>query len=436
MKLMRAILKDHTSFFKGSMVFCLFILLKLLPAEAQVKTVSLGSCRDSAYHNYPLIRKYDLIRKSEAYSLSNIKKGYLPQGTLGAQATWQSEVTSLPVTLPGIPIPRLNKDQYKVQLELTQLIYDGGRIRSQADIVRKSREVDVNDWKVQMYEVYARVDELYFGILLLDHQLEVNRLLLDDLNRNLEVLKAGMLYGVATQTDVDEVTVAILEAGQQQIGLQSGRVAYCTMLAWLTGMELNDDTHLTVPAAAIPQQWINRRPELALIDAGIALNNGRNRQLSAMNMPVLSAFVQGVYGRPGLNMLKNEFGPGFVGGIRINYNFGSLYTLKKDRLSLSAANEMLENRRETFLFDTDMRLIAQKQELKRVYDLMRQDDEIIRLRTDIVAAAEMKLKNGTILTSDLLRDISARNSAIQQKVMHDIESLQIIWKMKQLVNYE
>lgn len=245
-----------------------------------------------------------------------------------------------------------------------------------------------------------------------------------------------MQYGVATQTDMDEVSVAILEAQQQRTALLSERTAYCTMLAWLTGLELTDNTHFDLPSATMPQQWMNNRPELALIDAGIALNQKRNRLLTASNIPVLSAFVQGLYGRPGLNMLKNSFGLGFVGGVRISYNFSTLYTLKKDRMQLNTANQVLENRRETFLFDIDMSLMAQQQDLKRVYDLMRHDEEIIRLRTDIVAASEVKLKNGTILTNDLLRDIAAQNSAIQQKVMHDIESLKIIWKMKQLVNHE
>lgn len=174
--------KGHTLFSKGSMAFCLFLMLTSLPVIAQVKQVSLAMCRENAYQNYPLIQKYDLLSKSEAYSLSNVKKGYLPQGTFGAQALWQSEVTTLPITLPGVSIPKLSKDQYRVQLELMQLIYDGGRIRSQADIIRKSHDVDVNDWKVQMYAVYERVDELYFGILLFERQLEVNQLLLDNLN--------------------------------------------------------------------------------------------------------------------------------------------------------------------------------------------------------------------------------------------------------------
>lgn len=427
--------KRRTSRIVGGMAFFIFLLYPSF-LSGQLREVSLSACRDSAYANYPLIRKYNLIRESTHYKLSNLKKQYLPQASFGAQATLQSEVTTIPVKLPGLDIPELSKDQYRTQLEIDQLIYDGGRIRTSKLITAQQGEVEAKEWEVNMYPIYERVDELYFGILLLREQLSLNRILQDDLQRNQEYIRSGVTYGVATETDVDEVSVALLDARQQEIVLKSDIVRFCQMLSLLTGLNLDGQTAFMRPSGVIPGQWHNRRPELGLLDAGRQLTEIRYKQLRATNMPVLSAFVQGIYGRPGLNMLRNAFDFGWLAGIRLSYSFGNLYSLKNNRALLQNELSRLRNEREVFLFNTNLQLASEQQALKRVFELMRQDDEIIRLRRNIVRASEAKLQNGTILINDLLRDISTENRAMQQKSIHEIESLQIIWKMKQLINHE
>lgn len=427
--------KRHTSRIVGGMAFFIFLLYSSL-VSGQLREVSLSVCRDSAYANYPLIRKYDLIRESTRYKLSNQKKQYLPQGSFGAQATLQSEVTTIPVKLPGLDIPELNKDQYRTQLEIDQLIYDGGRIHTGKLITAQLGEVEKKEWAVNMYPIYERVDELYFGILLLREQLFLNRILQDDLQRNQEYIRSGMIYGVATQTDMDEISVTLLDARQQEIVLKSDIVHFCQMLSLLTGLTLDEQTTFIRPSGIIPEQWHNRRPELVLFEAGEQLTEIRYKQLRASNMPVVSAFVQGIYGRPGLNLLRNAFDFGWLAGLRLSYSFGNLYSLKNNRALLENELFRLRNEREVFLFNTNLQLVSEQQALKRVFELMRQDDEIIRLRRNIVRASEIKLQNGTILINDLLRDISFENMAMQQKAIHEIESLQIIWKMKQLINHE
>ena len=421
---------------RESAAFCFLVSViwncgLFFPLQGQI---SLPQCRDSAYAHYPFSRKYDLIRQACEYNLSNVAKGYLPQGTLGAQALWQSQVTSIPVKVPGLVIPRLSKDQYRVQLEINQLLYDGGRIGSQKNVIRNASFAEKKEWEVAMYSVYEQVDQLYFGILLLEEKIVLNDLLQADLKRNLYQIEQSLKYGVATPTDIDEMQVALLDARQQRIDLDNGLLMYRKMLSLLTGIPAGKLIQLMRPSGVLPRGWVNHRPELDLIDAGLNVVKAKERQLTASKRPVLGLFLQGIYGRPGLNMLQNKFDYGWVGGIRLSYSFSSLYTLKKEKALLDNERLRLHVERSTFLFNTDLQLINRQTDLKRILDLLQQDDEIIRLRGNIVKASEAKLRTGTIQVNDLLRDISSENRALQQKALHEIESLQTIWKMKQLTN--
>ena len=102
----------------------------VLGAQAQP---TLDECRELARGHYPEIRQYDLIRRTAEYDLSNARRAWLPQLSLSAQATWQTDVPGFPREMTGflagqgLEIPGLNRDQYKAQLELSQTIWDGGR---------------------------------------------------------------------------------------------------------------------------------------------------------------------------------------------------------------------------------------------------------------------------------------------------------------------
>ncbi|MEG1586722.1 MAG: TolC family protein [Bacteroidales bacterium] len=432
-------LQSCTSRKRGSAALCFFmhkcLLWGVLCYACQLSAqVTLLQCRDSAQQNYPLIRQYDLIRQAETYSLSNAGKAWLPGGALGVQATLQSEVTAIPLSLPGVTIPELSKDQYRIQMEIRQMIYDGGLIRNKKEMIRASALVSEQKWKVDMYALNEQVDKLYFGILLLHEQLILNDLLTADLNRTRQQTEQALVFGVATPADVDAVTVSCLDATQQRINLEHTLCKYREMLSLLTGIRFSEATSFIRPSGRLPGGWVNHRPELALFDIEKKRIKVKRKQLTSLNLPVAELFMQGIYGRPGLNMLKNTPDWGWIGGIRISYTWQNRYTFRKDKLLLENEQLQVQVNQQTFLFNADVQMAALQTELNRIMNLMRQDDEIIRLRSQIVKASEAKLKNGTILINDLLRDIAAENSGRRQKCIHEIEYLQTIWQMKQLTN--
>lgn len=408
-----------------------FVLAAML-AHAQL---TLEGCQHSAQTNYPLVRQYGLIEKAREYNLENAGKGYLPQFTLSGKATYQSDVTKLPVDVPGIDIKSMPKDQYQVMLEVSQNIWDGGDIRSKKQLTRATSEIDRGKQEVDMYALNDRVNQLYFGILLLDEQLKQNQLLQEDLGRTHQQVSNYIANGIANQSDLDAVSVEILNTKQKRIELESSRQAYLSMLSIFIGKEIASGTTFEKPADTFEStSLVNNRPELRWFDAQGGQLNVQESSLKTRFRPRFALFVQGAYGNPGLNMLKDDFSAYYVAGVRMSWNFGSLYTLRNDRRLIDNNRRKLETSRDVFLFNTNLQSTQQSSAIQSMRRQMVDDDEIIRLRVNIRKAAEAKVENGTLTVTDMLREITAENLARQTKALHEVQLLMNIWNLKYTLN--
>ena len=408
-----------------------FVLTAML-AHAQL---TLEGCQHSAQTNYPLVRQYGLIEKAREYNLENAGKGYLPQFTLSGKATYQSDVTKLPMDVPGIDIKSMPKDQYQVMLEVSQNIWDGGDIRSKKQLTQATSEIDRGKQEVDMYALNDRVNQLYFGILLLDEQLKQNQLLQEDLGRTHQQVSNYIANGIANQSDLDAVSVEILNTKQKRIELESSRQAYLSMLSIFIGKEIASGTTFEKPADTFEStSLVNNRPELRWFDAQGGQLNVQESSLKTRFRPRFALFVQGAYGNPGLNMLKDDFSAYYVAGVRMSWNFGSLYTLRNDRRLIDNNRRKLETSRDVFLFNTNLESTQQSSAIQSMRRQMVDDDEIIRLRVNIRKAAEAKVENGTLTVTDMLREITAENLARQTKALHEVQLLMNIWSLKYTLN--
>ena len=335
-------------------IFSLSLLLFMPGMYGQTGHITLEECQQKTQDNYPLVRQYDLVEKTKEYNLENAARGYLPQFALSAKASYQSDVTELPIAIPGVDIKGMAKDQYQVMLELQ-----------------------------------------------------------------------------------DAVKVEQLNTRQKRVELTSSRMAYLKMLSLLMGEVLSTETVLEKP---VPQNELSavseiRRPELSWFDAQGAVLQVQEKALNVRHLPHFGLFVQGAYGNPGLNMLKNEFSPYYIAGVRLSWNFGSLYTLKNDRRVIENKRQQLDSNRDVFLFNTRLEMTQQDQSVRSLEKQMQDDDEIIRLRTNIRRAAEAKVANGTLTVTEMLRELTNESLARQAKAMHEIQRLMGIYQLKYTTNH-
>lgn len=409
----------------------------LVGATLMHAQLTLDECRRQAQANYPLVRQYGLIEKAREYDLSNAGKGYLPQFSLSGKATYQSEITRLPVEIPGIDVKTAPKDQYQVMLEVQQTLWDGGDIRSRKRLTRAASDVEMEKQNVDMYALNDRVNQLFFGILLLDEQLKQNQLLLDDLGRTHKQVSDYIANGIASQSDLDAVSVEQLNTKQRRVELETSRRAYLNMLSAFIGKEVSSETSLVKPPleeTGAVEGGLNNRPELRWFDAQGEQLRVQEATLNTRLMPRFGLFVQGAYGNPGLNMLKDESDTYYIAGVRMSWNFGSLYTLKNDRRRIDNNRRRIESSRDVFLFNTRLEATRQDANVISMRRQMADDNEIIRLRENIRRAAEAKVENGTLTVTDMLREITNENLARQTKALHEVQLLMNIWQLKYTLN--
>ena len=418
----------------------LFVAMMLLPLLAQGQT--LEECQQAAERNYPLISQYGLIEKTTDLTVSNLSKGWLPQVTASAQATYQSDVVAWPDKMQaiyqqmGLDMKGLKKDQYKVGIDVQQMVFDGGAISSQRDIAREQGRVQEAQTEVTMYQVRRRVNEMYFGLLMLDEQIALNNDLQSLLAANEQKLSSMWKRGTASESDYQAVKAERLNVMQQATTLDAQRKAVMRMLSAFCGMEV---THVEKPALiALPSQDVAQRPELKAIDAQLSLANAQERLLNSALMPKLSLFATGFYGYPGYNMfddmMSHDWSWNGMVGARLSWNLGAFYTHRNDKAKIRLQRDMAETNREVFLFNNRLELIQQNENIEQYRRLMNDDEEIIALRSSVRKAAESKLAHGIIDVNDLVKEINAENAARVQQSMHEIKLLKEVYDMKFTTN--
>jgi outer membrane protein TolC len=207
------------------------------------------------------------------------------------------------------------------------------------------------------------------------------------------------------------------------------------MLSVLAGESLDKHMTFVKPNPEIDRiSPIINRPELAMFSAQEETLETQKSLLKAKNMPKLSAFAQGGYGKPGLNMFDTKFSPYFLGGVRLSWNFGNLYTYNNDKKKIDLQKQSVNTQRKTFLYNLNVQIPQQQTEIEKYKKMMQDDDEIIRHQISIRKAAEVKVENGTMTVSDLMKEINSEEAVKQAKTLHEIQYLIAVYSLKHTTN--
>ncbi|HCY75016.1 MAG TPA: transporter [Ignavibacteriales bacterium] len=417
-------------------LFVLTLILLSFDYGYSQTRITLDECYSKAYANYPLIKQKEYVMQSKDYNVSNVWKGYLPQITINGQATYQSDVTSLPISLPGIKIESLTKDQYKAYADVSQVIYDGGMMSSQADIQKSLAKVDDQKLETELLKVKESVNQIYFGILSLDQQLKQIELIKNDLNESLSKLNASFENGIATKTNVDILKAEVLNTEQRFIELMSSRKAYLNMLSLFINSRLDDSTTFAIPPAEnITSQSEINRPELKMFSYQRDMLENQRGLTIAKILPKASLFFQGGYGKPTLDMLKNDFDWYYIAGARLTWSLSNLYTQSNENELNELNKYIIDSQKETFLLNTNIAVEQQLIEINKLKELINVDKEIIDLRTSIKEAVRSQLENGVVTSSDYIRELNSEDRARQNLAIHTIQLLMVQYKYKLTIGY-
>lgn len=407
---------------KSKWLIGLLLICSHWAVAQQSNSLTLDNCLEMAKQNYPLIKQCTLIEKTKEYSIANAQKGYLPQFNVAGQATYQSAVTAVPISLPNMEVPAISKDQYRLYGEVSQSITDLFTAKDQKEYINANSEIETQKIEVELYKLRERINNLFFGILLIDAQIQQTELLKKDIQSGIEKTNVAIANGVALKSTADNLKAELLKADQRTIELKATRKGYADMLALFIGNPIDENTHLEKPQRQIFTNTINR-PELRLFDLQKKSFDVQEKLITAKNLPRVSLFFQGGLGRPALNMLNPDFQGYYITGVRLNWNLTGFYTYKNEKKILANNQSMIDIQRETFLFNTNLTLKQQNADITKVQELIETDRNIITLRESVKNTTQNQLTYGTATTNDYLIAVNAEDQAKQSLILHEIQLL-------------
>ena len=423
--------------------FLAIILATAFPALSSVAQVTLARCLELADRNYPVIRKYDLVAKTRDLNLADINKGWLPKIGVYGQVSLQNTVPEFPEALTGMlsnygqSFDGMGHVQYKVGVDLNQKIWDGGAAKSQREIERAGFTVSSASLDVQMYAMHGKVQSLFFGILLLDEQIEQTQSALKLLEANKDRLESMLANGTAMQSDVDMIEAQVLTMRQQLAEARNASDGYRRMLELYIGKSLAGHT-LERPSGEMPATMTSGRPELQMFSAQTSMNNARLRAVDATVMPKVGLFAQAYYGYPGLNyfesMRDRDMSFNAVAGIKLSWDIDAFYFKRNMKRRIAVDNAGIEAECALFLFNTDVEVSSRQSSINSLRQVISEDSRIVSLRGRVRKAAESQLANGIIDAADLLGKITDENQAQLNARYHEIQLLQNIHQLKYTLN--
>ena len=398
--------------------------LFIINSSAQ-ESLSLQKAYDLAQQNYPMIKQRDLIKQSKDITVDNLGKGFLPQISLSGQATHQSAVTGVDIPVPGISLSSVSKSQYKILADINQLIYDGGTIKEQKNIQQLNEDAEQQKVEVEMYKLKERINQFFLGVMFLDEQLIQVDLIKTDLNTGTKKVEAQVNNGVAFKSNLNVLKAEILKADQRMIELKATRKGLTDVLGLFINQSLPETIQLEKPVVeSVTVMNEIQRPELKLFSTQEKLIGGQLKLIDSKNKPKASMFMQGGYGKPGLNFLKNEFAFFYTTGLRLNWNFGGLYTKQNEKKLVEINQQSVNVQKDVFLLNTNTQLKQQQSEIEKLQKLIAADNEIIDLRIKVKDAAKAQLENGVITANDYLREVNAEDQSRQSLITHQVQLLQ------------
>jgi outer membrane protein TolC len=421
-----------SKFVISKLPFLLILAINFQVSSQTVTGLSIDSCYLKARRNFPIVKQFGLIEKTKNYSLDNVSKGYLPQVTIGGQATYQSDVTqpTLNSSLPGggtTPLfETISKDQYKIYGEAVQPITELFTLSNQKDLVEKNSEIEKQKLEVELYRLRERIDQVFFGMLLIDQQISQVELMKKDIQTGIDKTNAAIANGITLKSNLYLLQAEMLKADQRTIELQAARKSYADVLSLFIAEPITESTIIEKPE--LPKfSAVISRPEIEMYEIQKQVFDIQGNIVNARNLPRFSLFLQSGVGRPALNMLSNDFDFYYLGGLRLNWSLSSFYTSRKEKEILGFNQSSMDIQKETFLFNTNLTVKQQFNEAAKIESLIQTDSEIIKLRENIKTIAQSQLANGVISVNDYVSFVNAEDQARQNLLLHQTQLLMVLY---------
>lgn len=400
----------------------LFIAL-LFPVHLLIaqEAVTLEQCQNWARENHPTLKQLDLYQQILDLKNENNATSFLPQVNLSGQATYQSDVTKIGISIPNMAIPTVDKDQYKFYLDLKQTIWDGGLSKAKELLNNAENAGNLQQTEVELYQVKEKVNQFFFTSFLIQENLKIMEKKTETLNERKKILESAVNNGMVLSAELDQLLAELIKTEQTAIELKSNKETVLYALSILTGKTTEQFAKLSLPVEPSDLNMPLKRPEMDLFSKQNELLSANSDLIQKQRNPKLFGFGQAGYGKPGLNMLNNSFDAYYMVGLGFSWNVLDWKTTSRQKQIIKLQQDMVQTKQDAFVRNIDLATDQQNKQIKQIGELLKTDQQLITVRERITKTSASKLENGTITTADYIQDLNAETTARLMLETHKIQ---------------
>lgn len=399
------------------------LLLLFIPIQSVFgqSEIQLDSCYSWARENYPMLKQSVIWQEINTLKQENIGTAYLPQLTLNGQISYQSDVVTVEIPVAGISVPAVTKDRYNAYAELKQNIWDGGISavnKTLEDAVLKS---NLSQLEVELYKLNEQVTQAFFTTLIVEKQKNVILAQNEVLSEQLKSIESAIKNGLLEKSAALVLKAEIINLNQNTVQLNAAKSASTQMLSILTGQSIHKNSSFVFNEMQHFSAQDLYRPELVFFTNQQGQLNTQIELLNKTRNPKVFGFGQAGYGKPGLNMLLNEFKGYYLVGVGVSWKAFDWQNTSRQKQVIQLQQEMIQTQEQTFTQNIQLLLVQQQEQINKLAKMLNNDQEMVALRTEITIAAASKLKNEIITASDYIREVQAETVSKLNYELHKIQ---------------
>lgn len=407
-------------------IFKIYLLagIFLLPQKAKSQNISLQMCYDSLKQHFPLARQSERLTQIYELKIQNLQSQYLPSAYLKARATYQSEVTSIDISMPGFSAPQVPKDQLTAQVEVNQVLYDGGLTKASKNLVQQQLAGELQKVESDLYQLRKQLNELFYLSLMMQENHQILELTKESIEAHIQVLGSGVTQGVAQASDLDHLLAEKLRLEQQIIGLEMGRKQALEALEQLSGFSFPPNVILELPLEPKSAVGSRLRPEQKLFQQQMQVIDASTQLSAKKRMPTIGAFATAGYGKPGYDMFNESMHGYYLVGAQLQWHIWDWKINQREQKQNLIQKQVLTDQLDAFNKQQAIGLNETGLRIQKLEQLIEKDKEIIELQIKISKRSAQQLENGTITPADYLRDLNEEKQARINLSLHQIQKAQ------------
>jgi outer membrane protein TolC len=384
--------------------------------------ITLEQCQIWARENHPVLKQLDSYQQILTLKNENNATSFFPQLNLNGQATYQSDVTKIGISIPNMKIPTVDKDQYKIYLDFKQTIWDGGLSKAKELINQAENAGNLQQTEVELFQVKEKINQFFFTSFLIQENLKILEKKTETLTERRKILESAVNNGIVLSSDLDQLLAELIKTKQLVIELKSNRESILYALSILTGKTTDTFESIVLPEEPISAEMALKRPELVLFSRQNELLRANSEILQKQRNPKLFGFGQAGYGKPGLNMLNNSFDTYYLVGLGFSWNVLDWKTTGRQQQMIKLQQDIVQTKQESFVRNIDLATDQQKKQINQIAELLKTDQELIAIRERITKTSASKLENGTITIADYIQELNAETTS---RLMFETRKIQL-----------